>query len=327
MGVADKIPTDLVVDGVEFQSALTAGLNGGPLSPLSITKLSEGVQALVSWGQDWGPSQHRQAAHNYKVQLAAYEIQKKANSPYAHVPQKPFAYTAQWARRRIEEALGRVGKGLVVAAFPSFAPYNKNAALLKEYGFRLLGGKCYPNANYSFLQYSTLPAGSIYSADRYPHWIHVWVKDLKGLDSCAEATYARALDPALTGQAQKYLPLDYTVFPSCCGLRLRWTPNALKMDDFAPQHDQNKYLAICQIPADQKFPKGWRRFALYRDFKWGVNFWSDQLTGVQDCPHEFDLQKIEAWEMAQPAPGQPTAPAGQAGVFNQAPAAAPPAVR
>ena len=142
-----------------------------------------------------------------------------------------------------------------------------------------------------------MPEGSPYSADRYPHWIHVWVKDLKGLSECGPSTYGRATGPAIPAT-------DIVPFPICCGLKLRWSTEVLKSNPYEPTTNQNKYLALCQIPASEKFPAklGWRRFALYKDYKWGINFDSPHVHGAQKCPHVFDLAKIEAWEMAQPLP-------------------------
>jgi hypothetical protein len=286
-------------DGVEFREPA-----GDQLCPVLLAKLSEGVQVLQHWYQDWGPSWYRTALRTYRQSLGYYKMNAK-NYPE---PPLPLAYTPDWARRRIDEALARVGKGLCIAAFPSYAPYNKNAALLIERGFRLLGHRCYPNANYPIVSYSTLPKGSIYSPDGYPHWIHIWVKDLGGLERCGPLTYGVAAQPApVAVPAPVVAPavqprMEITGFPYCCGLKTRWTSAELKADPYAPHANFNRYLAVCQIPADKKFTGGFRRFALYKDFKWGVNFDSPHVKGVQKCPHEFDLARIEKWEAEQPQP-------------------------
>jgi hypothetical protein len=293
------LATAATIDGVPFQEP-----TGSYLYPLAVSALAPGVHCLHNWYQDWGCNQWRQAVNQYK----AGEVLHKNNPRYA--PAIPMQYTVDWARRRLQEALGRAGKGLVLAAFPSFMPYNKNASILREAGFTLLGGRCYPNANYPLSTHSTQPKGNIYSADGYPHWIHIWAKDLKGLEACGRMNYGQAAPAVVLGapgvlpppQPQQPIGALHATFPTCCGLRLRWTAADLKPDPYAPQNNFNKYLAVCQLPAEQKFPKGWKRFALYKDFKWGVNFDSEHVKGVQKCPHEFDLQKIEAWEMAQPLP-------------------------
>lgn len=277
----------LIVDGVEFREA-----TANPLA-LLMPKLSPGVHCLTGWFQNWGRDYLRLAAHTYKAQL----IQHKNGPAYHPEPPKPFYYDKAWALSRIDKALSEISKGLVLAVFPTFAPYNKNASLLLERGFRLLGSRCYPNANYPISGYSTLPKNSIYSQDGYPHWIHVWSKDLGGLENCGESTPALAY-PSMTYKE----PPELVPFHNCCGLKMRWTTGALKPDPYNPAFDFQKYLAICQLPATQKFDKGFKRFALYKDFKWGINLDSPFVKGVQKCPHEFDLDKIEKWELEQPLP-------------------------
>lgn len=288
---------ELMVDGVPFLEP-----TGQTLMPLQISPLSQGVHCLHSWWQDWGPNQQRLAVHNYKHMEALH----KNRSELYRMPPPPTLYSRAWAQKRLEDALTKIGQGLVIAAFPSFVPYNKYAALLLENGFSLLDGRCYPNANYSFSGYSTGIKGGIYSPDAYPHWIHLWLKDLKGLENCGELTFGLPATPngPVTVPVPNPVPRPQVVgFPNCCGLRLRWTPGEIKSDPYG-SGNSNRHLAICQIPADQKFPSktGWKRFALYKDFKWGVNFDSPTVKGVQKCTHVFDLAKIEAWELAQPLP-------------------------
>lgn len=289
----------LAIDDVNFvePTALT-------LQPLQISALSQGVHCLHGWWQDWGPAAHRMAANSYKFQ----ESQHRLNPTYNRMPSPPIFYDKAWAQRRLDTALAAVARGLIIAAFPSFPPYNKNAALLLENGFSLLGDRCYPNANYSFSGYSTGVKGGVYSQDGYPHWLHLWIKDLKGLESCGELTFGlppAAVMPAGNTPEGQTVPKRPEVmgFPNCCGLRLRWTPDDLKADPYN-SGNANRYLSVCQIPSDHKFPSklGWKRFALYKDFKWGINFESVHVKGVQKCPHVFDLAKIEAWELAQPLP-------------------------
>src|SRR6267378_1751278 len=237
----------MIIDGVEFQEPV-----GAQLMPLQITQLAAGVHCLHGWYQDWGPSQWRIGVQNYKLGLTSY----KRNPGYYSLPPTPVAYTVDWARRRIQEGLEGIGRGLVLAAFPSFAPYNKNAALLREVGFGLLGGRCYPNVNYPVAQHLTLPKGCIYSPDRYPHWIHIWIKDLGGLESCGESLYGRTPSgPNAAGQASP----EYAVFPNCCGLRVCWSPQDPKPNPYQPAVQPRQYLAVCQIPSAQKFPAklGW----------------------------------------------------------------------
>lgn len=276
------------VDDVQFQEP-----TGIYLYPLGLTQIAPGVHCLHNWYQDWGPNQQRLAAHTYLKQKPGWNIWYYGKQPL------PIRYTTDWARNRIQEGLAKIGKGLVFAAMPSYSPYAKNAALLKsEFGFKLLGGKCYPNPGYAMSNaaYRHENFKSIYCPDGYQHWIHLWVKDLKGLDSCGAFTYGRPVPGAVQ-------PADHAVFPNCCGLRLRWSAQDLKLNAFGGT-DMNAWLAPCQIPTGEKFPrdKGWKRFALYKDFKWGINFDSPHVKGVQDCPHEFDLKKIEEWELAQPLP-------------------------
>lgn len=283
-----------------------------PAQPLAVTSLAPGVRCLHGWHQDWGRNQQREALHNYEGAVRNLARNYPNGSPYGPVI-VPYAFTEKWARTRIDEALTRIGKGLVIAAFPNFRPYNKNAALLREYGFRLLGGKCYPNATYPMAQYTGVKGG-IYNPDGYQHWIHIWVKDLGGLENCGASIYGLLPQAAinqgapgvLAGNAGAPAPAAVRAvnqeigWPNCCGLRYRLTTLPLAPGAYAPANDPNKWLSICQLPADQKFPKGWRRFALYKDFKWGINFTSPAVQGVQDCPHEFDLARIEAWELEQP---------------------------
>lgn len=285
---------NVVIDGVEF---LQPDAKKGTDVQLTITKLSTGVHCMHNWYQDWGPNQQRLAANQFKIAARNW------NAAYHGAQPLPTVYTEEWARKRIQTGLEKIGKGLVIAAFPSMVPYNKNAALLRESGFSLLGGKCYPNANYPIPQHTTMPKGNVYSRDGYPHWIHIWIKDLGGVENCGPCTYGRTTTLYGAEMPSREAPILQTGFPNCCGLRLRWSPEELKRDPYSPVADMNRYLSICQIPANQLFPKGsWQRFARYKDFKWGVNFKSSAVKKVQDCPHEFNLKKIEEWELAQPLP-------------------------
>lgn len=254
--------------------------------PLGIYNLAPHVRIITSWVCDWGPQQERQALWQRQYQLAYNK--RYPNSYNTNIP--VILYTKQWMIERIEKALTTIGKGLVLAAFPTYAPYNKSAALLMNLGFKLLEGKCYPNPGYArTVTYMTKP--TIYAPDGYPHWIHIWVKNLGGVEKCGPP------DKVPEGSTQ-----HFAGFPGCCGLRVRWETSPIPMNPYSPQVDFNNWVSVCSLPAAQKFPKGWRRFALYEDYKWGVNFTHPSVKAVQECPHEYDLAKIEAWELEQPLP-------------------------
>lgn len=265
-------------DGIEY-------VDVDPKSaPISVTKIADGVSCLCGFGLAFGEANWRRQLRSRKQQ-EAYNQKMRVN--YYNLSHPLSRYSTEWARERITNALTVAGKGLVMAATPSAGPYNKHAALLKELGFRLLGGKCYPNPGYTY----TAGTKSIFSPDGYAHWIHLWAKNLGGLEKTGPNT-----QPRYRGDQNE--ELYWGSFPNCCGLRLRWTAKDVPYDPrTCSDGDANKWLSVCAIPTTEKFPKGWKRFALYKDFKWGVNLSHPSVKGVQDCPHVFDLDAIEKWEL------------------------------
>lgn len=279
----------IVVDGEVYQKGFVADYQINPLAP--------NLNVLTGLAYSFGGAATRQMIATYKLSLQRYK-EAQANGGIhptlkVKIPYKPYIpaiVTVEVVAEAITEKLAKIGKGLVLATTPTTPGYADHGALLKSLGFRLVAGKCYRNAGYRGSGYdspsSSLPKGFMPANDYYNHWIHLWALDLGGVEELGEPI----IPTNQLGVDSLGKKFDYRArmsFPSCCGVR--WRVGSFKE---IPEASTN-YLQVAILPASEMFPKGWKRFAKYKDYKVGINWTHPSMTTVQDCPHNFDIKLFE----------------------------------
>jgi hypothetical protein len=266
---------------VEYFGAPFRIPTGGNLPMLTRAPLCDGVTLIGGFNLDFGDSAIRVAAKNY---LAAYKSYKDVLAMYgpghAYAPPVPYAYTQEMIESALDKVLDGL-KGLVIATTPSWLAQYRQACLLKARGFELLNGMCYPNCNYPVAKYTNredVQGCHPGNPDGYSHWIHIWIKDLGGVENCGELLGVKG--------ATDLQKSSYAWSLNCCGALYQYGTAVRE------GHPKNK-LAIAQCRRGVRMAEGWKRFASYADYKFGHNF---ELVGGRPCPHKFDLSEFDGWD-------------------------------